>query len=211
MHCQHCDSEITTADHGVGKINECRDCAQDVERYVGHMIWDHKTAPVIEIHAGKDSLAALKDGRYNRGLKLVREVKERSRRREGDAGGSGVSLQPFRRKSMSLSSDKSNRKDGFAKVEVRNGSGKTFTSFPTAMIKAARANKVETRTMSEEKLRVLLGCAKLPSKVLQSSRVNVWRDDDGFYVRYNEKKSSASLDHETTRSLGYRGANYRRV
>jgi len=209
MHCQHCDSEITTADHGIGKINECRDCAQDVERYVGHMIWDHKTAPVIEIHAGKDSLNALKDGRYNRGLKLVREVKERSRRREGDCDGTSVSLKPFRRKTMSLSKPKTASRASYAKVEMRSGKGRTFTSFPVKLVEAARSSNFEPSTMSEERLMVLLGCAKLPARALQSSRINVWRDEKGFYVQHKEKPTDSGLDQETLRSLSYRAANYR--
>ena len=209
MNCKHCDAEITMSDRGFGKIDECKDCAHEVERYVGHMIWDHKTAPVIEIHANKKSLVALKDGRYNEGLKLVREVKERSRRREGDCGGINISTPYIRKKSKQKKFSNRLGKN----IEVRSGHGKTYTSFSIDTIKRARKGASVSSELSEEKRMVLLGCTNIPSHMLGNSRVEVWKDSKGYYIRPSKKreKFSLGLDTSTVKSLGFRGANFSRM
>ena len=209
MNCKHCDATLTRADKNFGKIDECRKCAVDVDRYVGHMIWDHKTAPVIEIHANKASLHALKDGRYNEGLALVHEVKERSRRREGDDGSTSVSLQPYRHNRT----QKKKPKARFVKpIEVRSGKGRTYTSFSAAQVSSARKDRKLKENLSAEKYEVLMRCVNLPYDVRQRKRIEVWQDENGLYVRPSRKQRDygSPLDAQTLRSLGYRGANYTR-
>jgi hypothetical protein len=208
MQCKHCEAKITAADREIGAIDECRLCAKDVEKYVGHMIWDHKTAPVMEIHASKKSLETLKDGRYNRGLKLIKEVKERSRRREGDgdAKSSGV---PFRRGLFNLGRDN----EAAITVEVRNGSGRTYTAFSPAAISSARRGEAPPKKMSAEKAAVLQGCSRLAVAASTKGPVEVWQDDQGFYIpkrKVAATKELCRLDAQTLRSLGYRSANYSR-
>ena len=209
MNCKHCEIELTASDRGFGKINECKDCASDVERYVGHMIWDHKTAPVIEIHANKDSLVALKDGRYNEGLKLVKEVKERSRRREGDCGTGHISV-PYSRKKPRQK--KFVQRQGF-EIKIRKGSGRTYTSFPSEIINKVRKDASVSSNYTDEKKMILLGCANIPSHMLGNKRVEIWKDDFGYYIRLPKKheKFSLDLDVSTTRSLGFRGVNFSRL
>lgn len=209
MDCKHCDIELESSDRGFGRIDECRDCASEVDRYVGHMIWDHKTAPVIEIHANKASLSALKDGRYNEGLDLVKEVKERSRRREGDCGSGSISVPYVRKKTASPNF--SRRKKG-ATIEVRSGKGRTYTSFSIDTVKKTRKNSAFSDSYSGEKKHVLLGCADLPSHVLGDLRVEIWKDESGYYIRSPKKneKLRLGLDVNTVRSLGFRGVNFSR-
>lgn len=210
MHCKHCDIELTRDDKSYGKVDECRNCATDVDRYVGHMIWDHKTAPVIEIHASKSSLVALKDGRYNEGLKLVHEVKERSRRREGDDGTSSICLVPYRHASKSKKAKPA--REYIEPIAVRHGSGKTFTSFSASQIKNAKKDLELRNTLTPEKYDILLRCARLPYSLRSGKRVEVWRDENGFYVKPPKPVTDyrTGLDSQTLHSLGYRRANYRR-
>lgn len=211
MHCKHCDVELVADDRGHGKINECRACAVDVERYVGHMIWDHKTAPVIEIHANKASLSALKDGRYNEGLSLVHEVKERSRRREGDCGVSSKNLAPYKHAQPKCTVRVA--RDNIKPIQVRAGSGKTFTSFSASQIRDAKTCEQLRNRLSGEKYEALLRCTKLPHSVRNRKRIDIWKDENGLYIKPAHKKRHyhSSLDAQTLRSLGYRGANYRRT
>jgi hypothetical protein len=53
--CRDCSNEFdpkTTAGRQYGYVNQCNDCAdpeKEVERLGGNMIWEHKTAPTLEI------------------------------------------------------------------------------------------------------------------------------------------------------------------
>lgn len=210
MKCRHCEAELSTLDLGVGKIDECRDCAVEVERYAGHMIWDHKTAPVIEIHANASSVAALKDGRHNRGLKLVREVKERSRRREGDAGDGALSFTPYNRKTCSLESKTAVEA---TEVLIRSGRGKTFTAFNRNDVSAFKIGRStpSIAKMSPDKLALLRGCSKLQLNRVAGTHVTVWKDELGFYtLPARTDLTGPELDHETRKNLGFRGASFTR-
>jgi hypothetical protein len=210
MKCRHCETELSTLDLSVGKIDECRDCADEVERYAGHMIWDHKTAPVIEIHASASSVAALKDGRYNEGLKLVREVKERSRRREGDTGDGSVSHTPYNRETISL---KASQVKAVTEVVIRHGRGKTHTSFSRSDVSAAKIGRrtASIDKMGPDKLALLRGCAKLRLNRIAGTHVTVWKDELGFYtLPARTSQLGPELDHETRKNLGFRGTSFTR-
>jgi len=47
--CRDCGEEFRFTKNKPGYVNQCEDCATDVERVGGNMIWSHKTAPEIEI------------------------------------------------------------------------------------------------------------------------------------------------------------------
>jgi len=47
--CRDCGEEFQFKRDKPGYVNQCEDCAEDVERVGGNMIWSHKTAPEIEI------------------------------------------------------------------------------------------------------------------------------------------------------------------
>lgn len=49
MNCIHCDAIIIERRDKPGFVNECEDCAVDVPRVGGNMIFLHKTGPYIEI------------------------------------------------------------------------------------------------------------------------------------------------------------------
>jgi hypothetical protein len=51
MYCRHCDGEIEVSKNKKGKIDECSDCASDVDCYTGNMIYDHKTGCDIQINS----------------------------------------------------------------------------------------------------------------------------------------------------------------
>lgn len=49
MICRTCGEEFISYPNKPGYINQCTDCAEDVPKLGGNMIWEHKTAPYIEI------------------------------------------------------------------------------------------------------------------------------------------------------------------
>jgi len=49
MECRDCHVEFVPYHGKPGYINQCEDCATDVPKLGGNMIWDHKTAPYIEV------------------------------------------------------------------------------------------------------------------------------------------------------------------
>jgi hypothetical protein len=63
--CQECDDgQIRKIETPYGIKEVCDTCgyvAKDVDTYAGVMVWSHKTAPEIEIHASKASAAAVLD------------------------------------------------------------------------------------------------------------------------------------------------------
>lgn len=71
--CPHCDSENILKESGpYGTKYQCKDCGhilKDVERYAGVMVWSHKTAPEIEIHASKKSAGVLLGSSRNCNIK----------------------------------------------------------------------------------------------------------------------------------------------
>lgn len=208
MMCRHCEAEITSSDLGYGKIDECRDCARDVEKYVGHMIWDHKTAPALEIHANAKSLAALRNGKDRAGGQLVHEVKDRSRRRESDVSCNDLSSSPYVRKT--LQSMVSASEEVLPKIELRSGSGKTVATFGRSVLDSASKNEAALRHLCDEKKLLAKAAAKIPLSKISGAAVTVWKDSAGFYIHPKKSSSIAALDQETTRQLGYRGSNYSR-
>jgi hypothetical protein len=207
VNCRHCGGEITVHDADIGKVDECRDCAKDVEKYVGHMIWDHKTAPALEVHANMKSLMALRDGRYNTG-QLVYEVKERSRRRESDLSGSEISLSPYVRKEDIRIDSQS---EELPKIELRRGSGKTVATFGRTVLDKSRAGGKDALShLQGEKLLLAKAAAKILPEKIAGISITVFKDDRGFYVIPRKSETASRLDHETSRALGFRTANYSR-
>lgn len=51
MKCIHCDIEFVPYKGKPGKINECEDCADDIDKLTGNMIYHHKTGCDIQINA----------------------------------------------------------------------------------------------------------------------------------------------------------------
>lgn len=49
MTCKRCGRDFTPYHGKPGYINECGECKPDVPLLGGNMIWDHKTAPELEI------------------------------------------------------------------------------------------------------------------------------------------------------------------
>lgn len=54
--CKDCGEEFNWYPGKPGYINQCEECSDDVPLQGGNMIWDHKTAPYIEIKPMKDAL-----------------------------------------------------------------------------------------------------------------------------------------------------------
>lgn len=218
MNCRHCDIELTEHDMHYGKIDECQECASDIERYVGHMIWDHKTAPALEVHANARSLAALHDGRYNAG-ELVHEVKERGRRRESDvSGGSQVSLTPYRRSDLIIHREV----EPLPVIQLRQGSGKTVATYNKNSLKKVASGSFEVlHSIKNADVKLIKAASHLNLSRIDGSFVTILRDEAGYYVipkrslsnskqytRYSSASFRSSLDHETIRQVGYRTANY---
>lgn len=68
--CQECDDgqirKIKTP-YGIKEVcDTCGYVAKDVDTYAGVMVWSHKTAPEIEIHASKASAAAVSESSRTR-------------------------------------------------------------------------------------------------------------------------------------------------
>ena len=209
MNCRHCGYEITAHDADYGKIDECRECAHDVDRYVGHMIWDHKTAPALEIHANAKSLAALRDGRERAGGHLIHEVKERSRRRESDiSSGSDISLSPYvRGKEMVMHGSE----EELPKVSLRSGTGKTVATYSRDVIeKISAGDQRAQQHLKDLKLQLAKAVSKIQLNKLAGWSITVWHDSDGYYVIPRKSSVRSVLDHETIRQVGYRTANYRK-
>ena len=52
MICRLCDAEFDLNPvRKYGRINECDDCATDIQKYTGVMIYGHKTAGAIQINS----------------------------------------------------------------------------------------------------------------------------------------------------------------
>lgn len=70
IECQECDEgQIQKIQTPYGCKEVCDACghvAKDVDTYAGVMVWSHKTAPEIEIHASKASAAAVLDSNRSR-------------------------------------------------------------------------------------------------------------------------------------------------
>ena len=98
--CVLCNAEFEAAFDKPGKVNECEDCALEVNRYTGNMIYDHKTGAVLQVNSdpklteyinastklrnkGSNLGNNLKvDSSMVRSNGLVHTVGDRSRRRE---------------------------------------------------------------------------------------------------------------------------------
>jgi hypothetical protein len=209
MLCRHCDCEITPYDLDYGKIDECRHCAVDVERYVGHMVWDHKTAPALEIHANAKSLAALKDGKARDGGQLVHEVKERSRRRESDITCGDLSRSPYIRKDFFPIME--HNAEDLPHIELRAGTGKTVATFGRSVLDSSvKLGDDALKHLSGEKKLLAKAAAKIPSQKISGKSITVWKDEIGFYIHPKKSVVSSRLDCETLKQLGYRTSNYSR-
>jgi hypothetical protein len=207
MNCRHCDGEITAHDSGIGKIDECRVCATDVERYVGHMVWDHKTAPALEVHANAKSLAALRDGRERTGGQLVYEVKDRARRREGDVSSvDGISLSPYvRPEPMQLHVES----EVLPAIAMRQGSGKTVATYSRDLLeKAAKGDMNILCHLKDTKLKLAKAASRLQLNNVAGWSITVWQDNQGYYVVPKRSVTRSVLDDETTRLLGFRTSNF---
>lgn len=211
MNCRHCEAEIRETDLGYGKIDECRECAKEVDRYVGHMIWDHKTAPALEVHANSKSLAALRDGRQRSGGNLVYEVKERSRRRESDIDslGSSPSLTPYIRPvTMNIYGNS----EELPKIEMRHGSGKTVASYSRSSLeKISTGDQKYLQSFQGTKLLIAKSVSRLQLSNIAGWSITVWQDSFGYYVIPKKSVTRSVLDHETLRQIGYRTSNYRKI
>ena len=208
MNCRHCGGEINSHDSGIGKIDECRTCASDIEKYVGHMVWDHKTAPALEIHANRKSLDALKDGRYNNG-ELVHEVKDRSRRRESDVSvGAKPCLSPFIRPPEMVMHGPT---EVLPKIALRSGNGKTVATFGRELLeKASKGGDKFLQHLSGDKMKLAKAASKMQLTNVAGFSITVWQDADGFYVVPKRSVTRSVLDDDTLRRLGFRGANFSR-
>ena len=50
--CIHCGCDFEFYKGKPGRKNECEDCADEVQKYTGNMIYDHKTGASIQINSG---------------------------------------------------------------------------------------------------------------------------------------------------------------
>lgn len=209
MNCRHCEIELTDYDIGYGKIDECRDCAKDVEKYVGHMIWDHKTAPALEVHANARSLAALKDGRQRDGGNLVYEVKDRARRRESDiSAGSSISLTPYSRPEPVPMHGTC---EVLPSIAFRRGNGKTVATYSRTLLeKAATGDLKVLRHLKDEKLKLAKAAARLQLSQAAGFSITVWKDESGYYMLPKRELTRSVLDDETLRRLNFRTSNFSR-
>lgn len=209
MLCRHCEGEITVHDLGYGKIDECRDCAKDVEKYVGHMVWDHKTAPALEIHANSRSLEALKDGRQRAGGQLVYEVKDRARRRESDVSSvGGISLTPYTRPAPLPMHGNS---EVLPAISVRRGTGKTVATYARNLLeKAASGDQNVLRHLKDEKLKLAKAASRMQLSQIAGFSITVWKDDEGYYMVPKRETTRSVLDDETLRRLNFRTSNFSR-
>ena len=209
MNCRHCEIELNDSDIGFGKIDECRECAKDVEKYVGHMIWDHKTAPALEVHANARSLAALKDGRQRDGGNLVYEVKDRARRRESDIStGEGISLTPYcRPEPLQLHGTC----EVLPAIAFRRGSGKTVATYSRSLLeKAANGDVNVLRHLKDEKLKLAKAASRLQLSQAAGFSITVWKDENGYYMLPKRELTRSILDDETLRRLNFRTSNFSR-
>ena len=210
MNCRHCEIELTQADFGYGKIDECRECAKDVDKYVGHMIWDHKTAPALEVHANSRSLAALKDGRQRAGGNLVYEVKDRARRRESDiSSGESISLTPYTRaEPVPLHGPC----EVLPSIAIRRGSGKTVATYGRTLLeKAATGDRKVLQHLQDEKLKLAKAASRMQLTQVAGFSITVWKDEQGYYMVPKRETTRSVLDDETLRRLNFRTANFSRV
>lgn len=49
MTCRNCGEEFVPRPNKPGYVDQCENCATDVPKLGGNMIWSHKTAPDLEI------------------------------------------------------------------------------------------------------------------------------------------------------------------
>ena len=51
MECVDCGMEFILHKNKRGRINQCEDCADDVVRYTGNMVYDHKAGCSVQINS----------------------------------------------------------------------------------------------------------------------------------------------------------------
>lgn len=91
MICRDCTAEFEMTFNKPGFINQCVDCADDVELLGGNMVWHHKTAPELEIKSFAEAKRfASKTKRFGFGVtscivasKLTPESRESSKSKSG--------------------------------------------------------------------------------------------------------------------------------
>ena len=84
MICRTCGEEFNTYPGKPGFVDQCEDCANDTPKVGGNMIWNHKTAPYIEIKSMKEAVRFAKSQqRFGAGVtKCITESKEKGFKNE---------------------------------------------------------------------------------------------------------------------------------
>lgn len=77
MNCVHCNLEFILYKNKPGKLNECEDCANDIDMYTGNMIYDHKVGATIQINSDPKLTAYINDATKlrNKGSNLGNNLK----------------------------------------------------------------------------------------------------------------------------------------
>jgi hypothetical protein len=210
MSCIKCGSELSTVDANHGKINECRDCAgKQVAKYGGQMVWDHKTAPALEIHGSVQSARAASKCENTFALDLRVAVTERSRRREGDLD-TLPSYTPYSFANKEIVSLHRESDCARPKVSLRSGSGKTIVTFSRSAIELVRDGKPPAY-INGERLELARAVASLGVRSIAGSSITVWQDHDGLYVHPSRSSLRGVLDNQLKKQLGFKGASYERT
>jgi len=78
--CQKCGADFVLRPGKPGLINQCPDCATDIAKVGGNMIWSHKTAPELEIKSMVEAkIFARATNRFGAGpLRAITQSKEQA-------------------------------------------------------------------------------------------------------------------------------------
>ena len=96
MQCRDCGRNFQPFHGKPGFINQCEECATDVPLIGGNMIWEHKTAPGIEIKPLVEAQVFARAQRRSSASSPLRSIvqgREAPRFNPGLKGGSGA--QPY--------------------------------------------------------------------------------------------------------------------
>lgn len=237
IECQECDEgQIQKIQTPYGCKEVCDACdhvAKDVDTYAGVMVWSHKTAPEIEIHASKASAAAVLDSNRSRVVRNPVRVAHHAPQEMGGRRQNTGRVKDEEHKCLARPA-KERKALKQRSVEIPKGLAphvqpmikadsaklRTFTRFTSEEVKTVIAALPHTASMDELccELGLRAGKHKKPTGILSwlsafghaepPKVVTVWEDADCLVLKsescFSSHASRSSLDSETLRALGYK-------
>lgn len=239
IECSECDhGKIKSVQTPYGCKEVCDACnyiAKDVDTYAGVMVWSHKTAPEIEIHASKSSAQAVLGSNRARMAHGDVQVRHHAPREMGGRRQNAARVEPDAiRSNRIVTRDRKSQAQRSVVIPLglrpyvremsKEGSTgmRTFTSFTADDVKKVLAALPCIDSMEElcQHLGLRSGKEKKPVGILSwlssfghaepSTTTVVWQDGNRLVLKDGSedtiKSCRGTLDVETRRALGYKSA-----